>query len=872
MQKPPQLPLRFFRWFCHPKLRDHIEGDLMELYEARLKEFGKRKADRKFIIDVLLLFRRGIIKPTEGYKNLNTYGMYKSYFKIGWRNLTRNKGYSFINIGGLALGMTVAMLIGLWVFDEISFNRYYENYNKIGQVYRNNTRNDGTIQTGNIITTGTGTLLRNEYSNYFEKVVMVRGRNEEHVLGVSENQFTRIGYFMQADGPKMFNLKMIHGTHGGLNDMNSILLSHSMANKLFSEENPVGKIIKMDAKWDLKVSGVFEDLPKNAVFHDATYFAPLDLFLSGWSDLNVWDNYNMHIYVQLAAHQGFADASFAIKNAMLPHVDKETIRSKPQLFVLPMKDWHLASHFENGIQVTSPRMNAVWYCGVVGCFVLVLACINFMNLTTARSERRAKEVGIRKSIGSIRGQLVGQFYSEAFLVALIAFVLAFLLLQLSLPAFDRITDKAILLPWREPLFWTSCLAFTFVTGLLAGSYPALYLSSFNTIQVLKGTFKTGRFASLPRKVLVTIQFTVSISLMIGTSIIYLQIQHGKNRPIGYSRQGLISLHPRSPEFNGKYEVVRNELIKTGVVEEVAESNYAIVSTLGWNGGFDWHGRDHSVQNEAFNINRVTTEYGKTIGWEFIKGRDFSRAFPTDVNGVIINEAALKIFQFENPLDEVLVRTENDQRVEYKILGVIRDVVKGSPFEKTDQCLYFLSNGGEGWLHIRMNNKATTGEALPKIEKAFKQVVPSAPFDFTFADDDYDAKFRSEEQIGTLGTLFTFLTILISCLGLFGLASFMAEQRAKEIGIRKVLGATVYNLWKMLSKDFVVLVILSILISIPLTSYFMESWLNKYSYRTEVNEWVFILAGFGALLITLLTVSYQSIKAAIANPVNSLRSE
>src|SRR6185369_7390949 len=242
------------------KLRDSIEGDLMELYEERVKELGKRKADRKFIIDVLLLFRRGIIKPTEGYKNLNNYGMYKSYFKIGWRNLSRNKGYSFINIGGLALGMTVAMLIGLWVFDEITFNHYYENYYKIGQVYRNNRHDGGELETNNFITTGTGTLLRNEYSNYFEKVVMVRSRNEEHVLGIGENQFTQIGYFMQADGPEMFSLKMIHGTRSGLNDMTSILLSRSMANKLFNDENPVGKIIKMDAKWDLKVTGVFDDL------------------------------------------------------------------------------------------------------------------------------------------------------------------------------------------------------------------------------------------------------------------------------------------------------------------------------------------------------------------------------------------------------------------------------------------------------------------------------------------------------------------------------------------------------------------------------------------------------------------------------------
>jgi len=645
-----------------------------------------------------------------------------------------------------------------------------------------------------------------------------------------------------------------------------------MAHKFFNNENPVGKVIRFDNKWDLNVTGVFEDLPRNSVFNDATYFAPLDLFLNGWSHLNVWDNYNIHIYVQLPKSGSFDGASAVIKNAMVPHVNASEASTKPQLFVLPMKDWHLGSNFENGVAVPGPRINSLWYYGVIGCFVLVLACINFMNLTTARSEKRAKEVGIRKSIGSIRSQLVGQFYSEAFLVAILAFALALLLTQLALPAYNQIADKDMVIPWNQPWLWIGCVAFTFITGLLAGSYPALYLSSFNPVQVLKGTFKAGRFASLPRKILVTVQFTVSISLIIGTAIVDLQIQYGKNRPIGYSREGLISLHPRSPEFNGKYEVLRNELKKTGVVQEVAESNYAIVSTLGWNGGFDWRDKDQSLQDQTFNINRVTAEYGKTIGWEFVKGRDFSSAFPTDANGVIINETTAKILRFENPVDEILVRTRDGEHIEFKILGVIRDVVKGSPFEKTEECLYFLSGGDEGWLHIRMNNKGVAREALPKIEKAFKQIVPSAPFDFTFADEDYQAKFNAEERISTLATVFSSLAILISCLGLFGLASFMAEQRTKEIGIRKVMGASMVSLWRMLSKDFVSLVIIACFIAAPLTYSLMSGWLQHYEYRTEISWHVFVFTGTGALIITLLTVSFQAIKAALANPVKSLRSE
>jgi putative ABC transport system permease protein len=870
-ERPPKLALRFFRWFCHPKLLRYIEGDLMELYEERVKEKGKQKADFKFIVDVLLLFRPGIIRPTEEYKNLNTYDMYQSYFKTGWRNLVKNKGFSFINIGGLALGMSVAILIGLWIYDELTFNRIHKNYNHIGQVYRHNLRK-GEMITGNILTTGLGTLLKNDYTSQFEKVVMVRGRNEEHVLEFGDDKFTQIGYFMQPDGPEMFTLDMIHGSRQGLADMNSILLSQSMATKFFKDENPLGQTVRMDAKWDLKVTGVYKDLPKNSLFNDATYFAPLDLFLNGWSGLTVWNNYNIHIYVQLPSEGSFEHTSATIKDAMLPHIDDEGKATKPSLFILPMKDWHLNSQFTNGIRVTSSRMNLVWYYGVIGCFVLLLACINFMNLTTARSERRAKEVGIRKSVGSHRGQLIRQFYSESLLVAILAFVVALIIVQITLPSFNAISDKDIVLPWSQPLFWMGCFVFVFGTGLLAGSYPALYLSSFNAVKVLKGAFKTGRFSSLPRKVLVTVQFTVSISLIIGTSIVYLQIQHGKNRPIGYSREGLISLHPRSPEFQGKFEALRNEMKKTGVVEEIAESDYSIVSTLGWNGGFDWKGKDQQLEEQTFNINTVTHEYGKTIGWEFMQGRDFSRDFASDREGVVVNESAVEMMRLQNPVGELLIKNRNGQRTEYKILGVIRDVVKGSPFERTDPCLYFLSGNSLGWLHIRMNNRVTAMEALPKIEAVFKQLVPSAPFDYTFADDDYQAKFKSEVRMSTLATIFTFLTILISCLGLFGLSSFIAEQRTKELGIRKVMGASVISLWQMLSRDFVLLVVLSCLIAIPLSFSFMSNWLEHYEYRTEIPGYVFVLASTGALLVTLLTVSYQAVKAALMNPVKSLRSE
>lgn len=865
---PPKLFLSFFRWFCHPRMLDYIEGDLREVYERNFKMMGKRKADWKFILDVLLLFRPGIIRPRKPYQNLTRYGMYKSYFKIGWRNLVKNKGYSFINIGGLSLGMAVALLIGLWVYDELSFNQYHDNYESIAQVSRIDTWG-GEKEVSTVQVTGLGTLLQTEYESQFEKVALVRSRTEERVLAFGENRFTQSGYFMQPDGADIFSLKMIQGSRQGLKDMKSILLSESLAKKLFGDVDPLNQVVEMDARWDLQVTGVYEDLPTNSTFQDASYFAPFDLYIDGWGSLDAWENYFVHVYVQLNPDGDFISASKVIKDVMLDHMKPEDRERNPEVFLHPMSDWHLNAEFENGVPVTSKRMMSVWYYSAIGVFVLLLACINFMNLSTARSEKRAKEVGIRKAIGSQRGQLIQQFFGETLLVAGIAGILGLVIVFFSLPWFNSVSDKDISLPLSNPLFWAGVIGFTVCTGLLAGSYPALYLSSFNAIKVLKGTFKAGSFAIIPRRVLVVVQFTVSITLTIGTIIVYQQIQFAKNRPVGYSRANLIGLRAAGPEFQGKYEVMQTELKNTGVVENIAEANYSVIDTRGWNGGFSWHDQKYT---ETFNTIFVTHEYGQTIGWEFVDGRDFSREFSTDMSGIVINESALKILGLENPVGETLNWSPGEDRGDYKILGVVKDMVKGSPYEPTDPSIIFLSENDMQWLYIRMKPNVSPHEALPKIKSVLAGIAPSAPFDYTFADDAYEAKFKAEEQIGKLATLFSGLALLISCLGLFGLASFMAEQRTKEIGIRKIMGASVVNVWTMLSKDFVLLVLISCGLAIPISFYYMNSWLRQYDYKTDISWEIFVFTGVGALVLTLLTISFQAVKAAVMNPVNSLKSE
>ena len=813
MQQPPDFFLRFFRWYCHPKLQKYIEGDLMELYDERLKTLGKRKADWRFIIDVILLFRPGIIRPVEGNKNLNHYGMYKSYLKIGWRHLLKNKGYSFINIGGLAMGMAVAILIGLWIYDELTFNKYFRNYERIGHVMVHN--GEETYPSNPIPLSAE---LRSSFGADFEYVMMATW-TQEYAIAYGDKKFFQAGSFMQPNAEEILALEMVYGASGALRDPHSILLSESLAKKLFGDTDPLGKTVKIKNSIDANVTGVYKDLPRNTEFHDLTFIAPWDLLVSWMTwmkDLeDRWDDNSYKIYVQLAPHSDFGKVSAKIKDIKLKNVNEKNAAFKPELFVHPMRKWHLYSRFENRMPVMSERLEFIWLYGIIGVFVLLLACINFMNLSTARSEKRAKEVGIRKTMGSFRKQLIIQFFSESFLTAALALVVAILFVQLILPWFNEVAGKEIFILWTNPSFWFAAISFMIVTGLLAGSYPALYLSSFQPVKVLKGTFRAGRFASIPRKVLVVIQFTVSVTLIIGTVVIYLQIQFAKNRPVGYSREGLMAVYMITPDLYRHYDVIRNELLQSGVAANVATSSAPVTEIWENNSGFDWKGKDPGLQTN-FVTAKVTHDYGKTVGWKFKEGRDFSTTFSSDSVAIVINETAVKYMGLKDPIDETVQWNEN----RFHIIGVIEDMVMGSPFEPIQPTLFVMDYNNIYTINIRINSGLSANHALNKIAGVFQKYNPSVPFEYKFVDEEYAKKFTSEERMGTLASVFATLAILISCLGLFGLASFVAEQRIKEIGIRKVLGASVSNLWELLSKDFVVLVIISCFIAFPIAYYFM----------------------------------------------------
>jgi putative ABC transport system permease protein len=458
---------------------------------------------------------------------------------------------------------------------------------------------------------------------------------------------------------------------------------------------------------------------------------------------------------------------------ILKHVP-EVAESKLRVFLHPMSRWHLYADWDKAGKAGG-RIEFVWLFGIIGVFVLLLACINFVNLSTARSEKRAKEVGVRKTIGSARGQLMSQFFSESLLVSFFSFLLAVVLIQLSLSFFNELADKKISIPWSNPFFWLLGLTFSLLTGLLAGLYPSLYLSSFNPVKVLKGTFRAGRFASLPRKALVVVQFTVSIALIIGTIVIFNQIQYAKDRPIGYDRNGLITVAMNTPELYGRYNVLRNELLNTKAVAEMSTSSTPATELNSQNNGFEWEGKDPDFK-ENFGTIAVTHDFGKTLGWQFVDGRDFSRDYATDSSGMVINETAAKYMNIKDPVGKI-VKWRNTP---YRILGVIKDMVMGSPYEPVHQTVFILDYDWANVINIKLNPAQSASESIAQVEKVFLKFNPGSPFDYKFSDQQFSLKFSSEERIGKLATLFAILAILISCLGLFGLASFMAEQRTKEL--------------------------------------------------------------------------------------------
>lgn len=793
--------------------------------------------------------------------------MFKNYLKIARRNLLKNKAYAIINIAGLGAGMAIVILIGLWEWDELTFDHYHSNHAELAQIMDTQSFN-GEINTGTAIALPLKKELQSVYGGHF-KALSLASWNNAHILAAGDKKISQSGMWVEPDFPAMLTLKMVSGSLDALKDPSSMIIASSVAKSLFGEQDPINQLVRLDNQTDMKVAGVYEDLPYNTSFYNTKFLLPWNKYLTVafWlKDLESrWDTHCAQLFVQLNSHTSPEKITAAVKNIMAAHLDA-TAGNKEEILLHPMDNWHLHSEFKNG-KANGGRIQFVWLFGIIGGFVLLLACINFMNLSTAKSEKRAREVGVRKASGSTQQQLISQFLIESLLVAFVAFSLSVLLVQLLLPVFNTLADKQISTPLLNPQFWMITVAFTIFTGLLAGSYPAFYLSGFEPVKVLKGTFKPGRHASLPRKVLVVLQFTVSVALIIGTLIVYKQIKFTQNRPVGYAREGLIMSGIGMPEFYRHYDAIRNDLLQSGVADNAAASNSPATDVQDAQMGFEWKDKDPDSK-PLFGMVNVTHDYGKTINWEMKEGRDFSRSFPSDTGTFILNEAAVKVTGLKHPIGEI-IRWKGKEHV---ITGVVKDMVTGSPYKATQPVIFMLDYGWLNVMTIHLKPNIPIRGALARIIPIFNKYNPDSPFEYQFVDEEYAKKFSDEERIGKMATFFTVLAIFISCLGLFGLASFVAEQRKKEITVRKILGASVFSLWEMLSKDFVMLVMTSCFIAIPMSWYFLDRWLQKYEYRTQISWWIFGVAVLASLIITLLTVSFQAIKAALKDPVKSLRSE
>ncbi len=789
--------------------------------------------------------------------------MLNNFFKIAFRNLWRSKGFSAINIIGLAIGMASAIIILLWIQNEVSYDQFHEKKELIYEAW-NRATFDGQLMSWNTTPKVLARALEKDLPEVDQAARVQWPSN--FLFSIGDKRLTVPGRIVDSNFLQVFSFPLTKGNPSTvLNDVHDIVVTQKLAIKLFGKEDPIGKIIKIDNKDNFTVTGILKDIPNNTRF-DFEYLLPWSYLRKTGGDDNYWGNNSTRTYVLLKPNARLATLEPKMK-VFKQKYDDDAKKDKWQMFLYPINRWRLYSNFQNGYETGGGRITLVKLFGIIAAFILLIACINFMNLSTARSERRAKEVGIRKVVGAKKSSLISQFIGESILLAFIAGLIAIIIVQLSLPGFNTLTDKKLFIPYGSPYFWMAAVGFVIFTGFLAGSYPAFFLSSFQPVKVLKGTFKKVNALVAPRKILVVLQFTFAVVLIICTIIVKQQIDYAKDRETGYDRNNLI-YHFLTGDIDKNYQLIKNDLLRSGVAVSVTKTSAPLTDSWSDGWGQEWEGKDPSDRTDFRRYNE-DGDLGKTAGLQFIAGRDINtEQYPTDSLAMILNASSLKVMKFKNPIGQLV----KDNGQQWHVIGVIRDFVLESPYEPTKPMLIYGPKSWFNTIQIKLNNKNTIAQNLKTAEGIFKKYNPQYPFEYKFVDEEYAAKFEDEKRTGTLAGLFAGLTIFISCLGLFGLATYMAEARIKEIGVRKVLGASVANITGLLSKDFVKLVFISILIASPVAWFAMHKWLEGYNYRINISWVVFAGAGFLAVVIALLTVSFQAIKAAVASPAKSLRTE
>jgi putative ABC transport system permease protein len=789
--------------------------------------------------------------------------MIKNYFKTAWRSLWKNKAFSMINIVGLTIGMAGALLIFAWVQNEYSYDQFHANKTTLYKLWNRSVRSGNTpVGCWDVTTAAAAPAMQQQFPEVkaFTRVYWPT----ERLFNYDEKAITATGLDVDKPFLTMFSFPLLEGsaTHA-LDDNSSIVLTQKLARKIFGDTNPINKMVKIDNDKSYKVTAVMKDLPNNTQFEFEYLVSITGLqYLKGQEQM--WNTNSYNTYLQLAPGTNLEKFNAKIKNLIIQH--DATLGE--ELFLHPISKWRLHANFENGKEAGG-KIGTVHLMLVIACLILLIACINFMNMSTARSEKRAKEVGVRKVIGANRMALIKQFLIESILIAAIAGGLSLVLTQLCLPAFNQLTDENLVIAYNSPRLCLGIAAFILITGLLAGSYPAFFLSAFRPVKVLKGAFERKNSTVSPRKLLVIFQFTIAIVLIVCTIIIYNQITYVQQRDNGYAQAYLVE-HPLNGDLKKNYEPLKNELLNSGAVTAVCKTSLSVTVDGSSTSGIQWGDMDPNQKQISFSQFATTGDFVKTAGLKLIRGRDIDfNKYPSDSTAVVINEAAVKAIGFKDPIGQSIFYGGKP----ITIVGVIKNFIIGSPYQPVGPMLVF---GSKKWwyntVNFRFNTKNTTARNLQIAGRIFKKYNPSYPFQYRFVDAAYNEKFKDGVRTGTLAAVFAGLTIIISCLGLFGLAAYMAESRSKEIGIRKVLGASVSSIISLLTREFVVLVIVSIVIATPIGWYAMNEWLQSFAYRIDISWLSFGIAGAFAIIIAVSTVSMQAFKAAVINPVKSIKAE
>jgi len=792
--------------------------------------------------------------------------MFGSYLKTTLRNLWRNKSFSLINIVGLALGLGCSLLIMLWVRDEYGVDAFHENGSRLYSVYERQNH-DGQWHAFH----GTPGVMADEMKRVLPEVEYATNYswNEQATFEANNKIMKRAGNYAGADFFTMFSYRLLEGSAtNALQTPSGIAISKKMAEDFFgSPADAIGKNIRYEDKSDFKITAVFDNISENST-KQFDYILNWHKFLESFVDSQAseWTNSGPSCFIMLRDGTDAKAFEKRIERFLDNYNKKQTPRDYIRLGVQRYGDMYLHSGFDENGNISGGRIQYVTLFSIVALFILLIACINFMNLTTARSVKRAKEISVRKVVGAMPSSLMRQFIGEALLVAFISVTVAVGIIILVLPQFNQLTGKHITLPFSNASFWISITALFLITGFISGSYPALYLSSFNPVRVLKGTLRIGKNALWFRKGLVVFQFMLSSVLIIGTIVVSQQVNYIRSVNLGYNRDNLIYI-PLEGDLPAKFEVFKTQASDMGGIEDITRMSHNLTQIVNKTGAVEWEGKDPNSGVE-FAWSMVGYDFAKTLNAEISQGRDFSRTFATDSAGYVLNETAARITGYKDPIGKPF--TFHQKRG--TIIGVVKDFHFNSLHEKINPLVLSLNENMKWGKALIRTEPGKTNEALTSLEKICKQLNPKLPFTYQFSNEEYAKLYRSEQVVGQLANYFAFLAIFISCLGLLGLVMFTAEQRTKELGIRKVLGASPVTLFNLLSKEFLQLVLIAMVIASPLAWLAMNSWLQNYAYKVAISWWMFVIAGIAAIAIALATVSFQAIKAALANPVKSLRTE